>query len=114
MLHRRPGSDVFVLPVEAWRALTSAAWTVWGVVVPDDLSAEAGSVMAHLIADCPDDVLLYLDLYFGFCEPTPEMEAGRLWLSDPSRLKRLCGFLWGGKCIVEQDDGWTVLTRRML
>jgi len=110
LLHRR--TDMFVLPVPAWRALASATLTARRVLIHQDVSAGSAGSMASLISDYPSDLAYYRDLYFGIHEPTPEMVVGRLWFSDPRRLKRLCAFLRRGGCVVEQGDDWTVLTRR--
>jgi hypothetical protein len=112
LLHRQAGSEVVTLPVHAWRALASATSTTRRVVIGQDISAAAAVVMAHFIGDCPGELAYYRDLYFGIHEATPEMDAGRLWFDDAKRLERLCVFLRRGGCVVEEDDGWTVLTRR--
>lgn len=114
LLHHQAGSEIFTLPTPAWRALASATVTARRVIIHQDISAGSAAVMARFIGDCPEDVSFYVNLYFGIHEPTPEMEVGRLWFSDPRRLEEMCAFLrWGG-CVVEEDDGWTVLTRRTL
>ncbi len=110
LLRRR--TNVFALPTPAWRALASATLTARRVVIAQDVSARSAVVMAHVITDCPDDLAFYVNLYFGIHEPTPGMEAGRLWIADVRRLEELCAFLRRGGCVVEQDDEWTVLTRR--
>ena len=110
LLHRR--TDVFILPVHAWRALASAVLTARRVMIHQDISTGSAAVMASLIFDCPEDVLFYVNLYFGIHGATPEMEAGRLWFSEPRRRNSLCAFLRRGGCAVEERDGWTTLTRR--
>ena len=110
LLHRR--TDIFVLPVPAWRALASATLTARRVLIHQDVSAGSSAVMAHFIGECPDDVSYYRDLYFGIHEATPEMEAGRLWFADVRRLESLCVFLRRGGCVVEESGEWAVLTRR--
>ena len=112
LLHRR--TDVFILPVHAWRALASAVLTARRVMIHQDVSAGSAGVMASLVSDCPGDLAYYRDLYFGMFEPTPALDTGRSWFSDPRRLERLCVFLRRGGCAVEQSDGWTVLSRRTL
>jgi hypothetical protein len=112
LLHRQAGSDVFTIPSHAWHALASATLTARRVLIHQDISAGSAAVMAHFIGDCPGDVAYYRDLYFGIHEPTPEMEAGRLWFDDPRRLERLCVFLRRGAFSIEEDDGWTILCRR--
>jgi hypothetical protein len=114
LLHRQAEKDVFTLPSHAWHALASAALTARRVYVTgQDVSAASASVMASLISNCPGDLAYYRDLYFGIHEPTPEMEAGRLWFDDVRRLERLCVFLRRGAFSIEEDDGWTILCRRM-
>ena len=113
LLHRQAGKDVFTMPSHAWHALASAALTARRVsMIGQDVSGEAGAVMASLISDCPGEVSYYRDLYFGIHEPTPEMDAGRLWFDDPKRLQNICAFLRRGGFTVEDADGWTVLCRR--
>jgi len=111
LLHRGAGCEVFTLPFHTWRALASAILTDRHVVIAQDVSSASAAVMASLISDHPSDLAYYRDLYFGIHEPTPEMMVGRLWLSDPRRLERLCVFLRRGGCVVEQGDEWTVLSR---
>jgi len=112
LLHRQAGSEVVTLPVHAWRALASATLTARRVMIHQNISAGSAAAMAYFIGDCPEDVSFYVNLYFGIHEPTPEMDAGRLWFGDPRRLEELCAFLRRGGCVVEEADGWTVLSRR--
>jgi hypothetical protein len=112
LLHRQAGKDVFTIPSHAWHALASAALTTRRVVIGQDISAGSAGIIASLISDCPGELSYYRDLYFGIHEAMPEIDAGRLWFDDVRRLKRLCVFLGRGGCVVEQDDEWTVLTRR--
>ncbi len=100
------------MPTPAWRALASAVLTTRRVPVIDQISARSATVMAHFIEHCPDGVSFYVDLYFGIHEATPEMVAGRLWISNPKRLEDLCVFLRRGGFTVVDAGEWTVLTRR--
>lgn len=101
----------FIMPHHAWHALASAAVTMYRLPWDNQsVSADSATVMAHVM-ESPEQWVYYRDLYFGIHERTPEMDAGRLWLTDEHRLQDLRAFLQRGDCAIEDAGNRVTLYR---